>query len=76
LPHCLSWFPPLYRWWCRSARPLLFGDFSKVSIKDCGRDELQQESCNGKDDVLVCTMTGYMNCKLEDKQAIWGLKII
>ena len=56
--------------------PILFGDFSKVSIKDCGHDELQQESCNVSSDRLLCTMTGYMNCVLEDKQAIWGLKII
>lgn len=56
--------------------PILFGDFRKVSIKDCGHDELQQESCNGSSDRLLCTMTGYMNCVLEDKQAIWGLKII
>ena len=27
--------------------PVLFGDFSKVCIKDCGHDELQQEFCNG-----------------------------
>ena len=56
--------------------PILFGDFSKVSIKDCGRDEMQQESCNVIPDGLVCTMIGYMNCALEDKQAICGLKII
>ena len=56
--------------------PILFGDFSKVSIKDCGRDELQQEPCNGSSDRLLCTMTGYMNCALEDKRAIWGLRII
>ena len=51
--------------------PILFGDFSKVSIKDCGRDEMQRESCNGSSDRLLRTMTGYMNCVLEDKQAIW-----
>ena len=56
--------------------PILFGDFSKVSIKDCGRDEMQQESCNGSSDRLLCAMTVYMNCVLEDKQTIWGLKII
>ena len=56
--------------------PILFGDFSKVSIMDCGRVELQQEPCNGSSDRLLCTMTGYMNCALEDKRAIWGLKII
>lgn len=56
--------------------PILFGDFSKVSIKDCGRDEMQQEPCNGNPDGLVCTMTSYMSCVLEDKRAIWGLKII
>ena len=56
--------------------PILFGDFRKVSIKDCGRDEMQRESCNGSSDRLLCTMTGYMNCVLEDRQAIWGLKII
>ena len=56
--------------------PILFGDFSKVSIKDCGRDEKQQESCNASSDMLLCAMTVYMNCVLEDKQTIWGLKII
>ena len=56
--------------------PILFGYFSKVSIKDCGRDEMQRESCNGSSDRLLCTMTGYMNCVLEYSQAIWGLKII
>ena len=56
--------------------PMIFGDFSKVSIKDCGCDEMQQEPCNRNDNMLVCTMTGYMNCVLEDKRAIWGLKII
>ena len=56
--------------------PILFGDFSKVSIKDCGRDEMQRESCNGSSDRLLCAMTVYMNCVLEDKQTIWGLKII
>lgn len=56
--------------------PILFGDFSKVSIKDCGHDELQQELCNGSSDGLVCTMTGYMNCVLVDKRTIRGLKII
>ena len=61
--------------WKRSV-PILFGDFSKVSIKVCGRDELQQEPGNGSSDRLLCTMTGYMNCALEDKRAIWGLKII
>ena len=30
--------------------PILFGDFSKVSIEDCGRDELQQEPCEGNPD--------------------------
>ena len=55
--------------------PILFGDFSKVSIKDCGRDEMQRESCNGSSDRLLRTMTGYMNCVLEDKRAIRGLKI-
>ena len=35
--------------------PILFGDFSKVSIKDCGHDELQQDPCNGNPDGLVCT---------------------
>lgn len=60
----------------KGSLPILFGDFSKVSIKDCGRDEMQQKPCNRNDNMLVCTMTGYMNCVLEDKQAIWGLKII
>ena len=56
--------------------PILFGDFSKVSIEDCGRDELQQEPCDGNQDTQQYTMTGYMDCMLEDQLAVRGLKIV
>ena len=55
--------------------PILFGDFSKVSIEDCGRDELQQEPCDGNQDTQQYTMTGYMDCMLEDQLAVRGIRI-
>ena len=55
---------------------VLFGDFSKVSIEDCGCDELWQE-CRSEDSGNArCAMTGYLNYTLEDRQAIWGLKLL
>lgn len=56
--------------------PILYGDFSKICIEDCGRDELWQE-CRAEDSGNTrCAMTGYLNCMLEDRQAIWGLKLM
>ena len=56
--------------------PILFGDFSKVSIDDCGRDELQQELCDGNPDTQQYTLTGYMDCMLEEPLAVRGIRII
>ena len=56
--------------------PMLYGDFSKICIEDCGRDELWQECRNGNTDDARCAMTGYLNCTQEDRQAIWGLKLM
>ena len=56
--------------------PILFGDFSKVSIEDCGRDELQQEPCEGNPGTQQYTLTGYMDCMLEEQLAIRGIKIV
>ena len=44
--------------------PILFGDFSKVSIEDCGRDELQLEPYDGNSDTQQYTLIGYMDCML------------
>ena len=56
--------------------PILYGDFSKICIEDCGRDELWQE-CSAEDSGAArCAMTGYLNCTLGDRQAIWGLKLM
>ena len=55
--------------------PILFGDFSKVSIEDCGRDELQQESYDGNPGAMQCTLTGYMDCMLEERLAVRGIRI-
>lgn len=54
--------------------PILFGDFSKVSIEDCGRDELQEEAYDGNSDTQQYTLTGYMDCMLEEGLAVRGLK--
>ena len=56
--------------------PILFGDFGKVSIEDCGRDELQQEPCEGNPGTQQYTLTGYMDCMLENQLAIRGIKIV
>ena len=56
--------------------PILFGDFSKVSIEDCGRDELQQEPCGDNPDTQQYTLTGYMDCMLEDQLAVRGIRIV
>ena len=55
--------------------PILFGDFSKVSIEDCGRDELQQEPYDGNSDTQQYTLTGYMDCMLEEQLAVRGIRI-
>lgn len=56
--------------------PILFGDFSKVSIEDCGRDELQEEPpYDGNPGAMQCTLTGYMDCMLEDQLAVRGIRI-
>lgn len=56
--------------------PILYGDFSKICIEDCGREELWQECRSEDSGDARCAMTGYLNCTLEDRQAIWGLKIL
>ena len=56
--------------------PILYGDFSRICIEDCGRGELWQECRNTGSDDTRCAMTGYLNCTLEDRQAIWGLKLL
>ena len=56
--------------------PILFGDFSKVSIEDCGRDELQQEPYDGNPDAMQCMLTGYMDCMLEEQLAVRGIRIV
>ena len=55
--------------------PILFGDFGKVSIEDCGRDELRQEPGEGTPDTQQYTMTGYMDCMLEEQLAVRGIRI-
>lgn len=56
--------------------PILFGDFSKVRIEDCGRDELQQEPYDGNPDAMQCMLTGYMDCMLEEQLAVRGIRIV
>lgn len=56
--------------------PILYGDFSRICIEDCGRGELWQE-CRSEDSGNArCAMTGYLNCALEDRQAVWGMKLM
>lgn len=56
--------------------PILFGDFGMVSIEDCGRDELQQEPCEDNPGTQQYTLTGYMDCMLEEQLAVRGIRIV
>lgn len=56
--------------------PILFGDFGKVSIEDRGRDELQEEAYDGNSDTQQYTLTGYMDCMLEEQLAVRGIRIV
>ena len=56
--------------------PILFGDFGKGSIEDCGGDELQQEPCEGNPGTQQYTLTGYMDCMLEEQLAVRGIKVV
>lgn len=56
--------------------PILYSDLSKICIEDCGRDELWQECRNTGSDNVRCAMTGYLNFTLEDRQAVWGMKLM
>ena len=56
--------------------PILYGDFSRICIEDCGRGELWQECRNTGSDDTRCAMIGYLNCILEDRQAVWGMKLM
>lgn len=56
--------------------PILYGDFRKICIEDCGRDELWQECRSEDSGAARCAMTGYLNCTLVDRQAVWGMKLM
>lgn len=56
--------------------PILYGDFSRICIEDCGRGELWQECRSEYSGNARCAMTGYLNFTLEDRQAIWGMKLM
>ena len=49
--------------------PVLYGDFSQITIRDCGRDELLRASDTG-------VMTGYLEVHIADRDAVRGLKLI
>ena len=60
----------------KASVPVLYGDFSKICIEDCGRDELWQECRSEDSGAARCAMTGYLNCTLVDRQAVWGMKLM
>jgi len=49
--------------------PVLYGDFSQITVSDCGRDELLRSSDTG-------VMTGYLDVHIADRDAVRGLKIV
>ena len=49
--------------------PVLYGDCSQITVRDCGRDEMLRSTD-------ACIMTGYVDFHIADREAVRGLKII
>ncbi len=56
--------------------PILFGDFSQIRIEDCGHSRLREEPFENSPEKVTCSMTGYLNCEILDRDAVWGMKIL
>ncbi len=56
--------------------PVLYGDFSGVRIEDGGHDAVKTEPHAGAPRGITCSLTGYMGCRLIDREAVKGLKMI
>lgn len=55
--------------------PVLYGDFSQIQIEDGGREDMQQEAREDMPDGFTCTLGGYMDCRILDREAVKGLKM-
>lgn len=55
--------------------PVLYGDFSQIQIEDGGREDMQKEASEDRPDGFTCTLGGYMDCRILDREAVKGLKI-
>ena len=55
--------------------PVLYGDFSQIQIEDGGREDMQKEASEDMPDGFTCTLGGYMDCRILDREAVKGLKI-
>ena len=56
--------------------PVLYGDFSQIQIEDGEREDMQQEAREEMPDGFTCTLGGYMDCRILDREAVKGLKIV
>jgi|GEM_PF-5269941 len=56
--------------------PVLYGDFSQIQIEDGEREDMQQEAREEMPDGFTCTLCGYMDCRILDRTAVKGLKIV
>ena len=56
--------------------PVLYGDFSGVRIEDGGHDAVKTEPHAGAPRGITCSLKGYMGCRLMDREAVKGLKMI
>lgn len=56
--------------------PVLYGDFSQIQIEDGGREDMQKEASEEMPDGFTCTLGGYMDCRILDREAVKGLKIV
>ena len=56
--------------------PVLYGDFSQIQIEDGEREDMQQEAREEMPDGFTCTLGGYMDCRILDRTAVKGLKIV
>ena len=60
----------------RGSVPVLYGDFSGVRIEDGGHDGVEAKQTDGRPGTVTCSLRGYMGCRLVDRDAVKGLKLV
>lgn len=60
----------------REKVPVLYGDFSAVRVEEGGHDAMQTEPRMGHPSGVTCTLRGYFSCRLYDREAVKGMKVV